>query len=210
VTDGRSPALIKVDLHLHSEYSPDSSSTLESLIARCGELGLDRIALTDHNTAEGALRLARMAPQLAIVAEEVRTTEGEVVGLFITETIRPRLRAEETMDRIHEMGGLTYVVHPLDRNRASWSSLRLAELADRIDIVEVYNPWADTAANRAAADFARELGKAAAVGSDAHGLAELGRSWMEMEPFEGAGDFLEKLRRGRAVITDLSGSGRRA
>jgi predicted metal-dependent phosphoesterase TrpH len=106
------------------------------------------------------------------------------------------------------MGGLTYFVHPFDRNRASWSSARMAELADGIDIVEVYNPWADAASNRAAADFARELGKPTAVGSDAHGLAELGRSWMEVEPFEGAQDFLEKLRRARPVITDLSGSGR--
>jgi predicted metal-dependent phosphoesterase TrpH len=210
VRDGRSLAPVKVDLHLHSEYSPDSSTTLGSLIARCRELGLDRIALTDHNTAEGALRLAKMAPALTIVAEEVRTTEGEVVGLFITETIPPRLRAEETMGRIHEMGGLTYVVHPFDRNRASWSSQRMVDLAPLIDIVEVYNPWADAAANRAAADYARELDKVTAVGSDAHGLDELGRSWMEMDPFEAADDFLEKLRLARSVITDLSGSGRRA
>ena len=208
--NGRGPASLKVDLHLHSEYSADSSTSLEALIARCRELGLHRIALTDHNTAEGALHLARLAPELTIVAEEVRTTEGEVVGLFITETIPPRLGPEETMGRIHEMGGLTYVVHPFDRNRASWSPRRLAELADSVDIVEVYNPWADSSANRAAADFARELDKVTAVGSDAHGLAELGRSWMEIERFSGAADFLEKLRRARAVITDLSDTGRRA
>jgi predicted metal-dependent phosphoesterase TrpH len=210
VSAGRGPASLKVDLHLHSEYSPDSSTTLDALIARCSELGLDRIALTDHNTAEGALQLARLAPELVIVAEEVRTTEGEVVGLFITETIPPRLSAEETFGRIREMGGLTYVVHPFDRQRASWSPARLAELADSLDIVEVYNPWAEAGANQAAADFARELGKATAVGSDAHGLAELGRSWMEMETFAGAQDFLQKLRQARAVIGDLSGSGRRA
>ena len=57
MSDGPHPSFLKVDLHLHSEYSPDSSTSLESLIARCRELGLDRIALTDHNTAEGALRL---------------------------------------------------------------------------------------------------------------------------------------------------------
>jgi predicted metal-dependent phosphoesterase TrpH len=209
VTDGHN-SLLRVDLHLHSEYSPDSSSTLEALVARCRELGLDRIALTDHNTAEGALRLARLAPGLTIVAEEIRTTEGEVVGLFISETIPPRLSAEETMNRIHEMGGLTYVVHPFDRSRASWSPVRLAELAPRVDIVEVYNPWAGTQANQAAADFARDFAKVPAAGSDAHGLAELGRSWMELEPFAGAGDFLEKLRQARQVITDLSGSGHRA
>lgn len=210
MTDRRAPASIKVDLHLHSEYSPDSSTSLEALISRCRELGLGRVALTDHNTAEGALRLARLAPELTIVAEEVRTREGELVGLFITDTIPPRLSAEETLAAIHDMGGLAYVVHPFDRNRASWSPQRLTELADRVDIVEVYNPWADAGANRAAADFARELGKVAAVGSDAHGLAELGRSWMEMEDFDGPKDFLDKLRHARSVITDLSGSSRRA
>jgi predicted metal-dependent phosphoesterase TrpH len=194
--------LIKVDLHLHSNYSPDSSTTLEALIARCRELGLDRIALTDHNTAEGALRLAQIAPELAIVGEEVRTTEGEVVGLFITDTVPSHLSPEETMDLIHEMGGLTYVVHPFDRSRASWSPDRLFALAERVDIVEVYNPWADAAANRAASDFARELGKVGSSGSDAHGVAELGRSWMEIEPFVGARDFLEKLRHAQHVIAD--------
>ena len=210
MSDGPHSSFLKVDLHLHSEYSPDSSTSLESLIARCRELGLDRIALTDHNTAEGALRLASLAPELTIVAEEVRTIEGEVVGLFITESIAARLSPEETMDLIHEMGGLTYVVHPFDRYRASWSPQRLAELASRVDIVEVYNPWATAGANQAAADFARDLDKVTAAGSDAHGISELGQSWMEMEPFTGPGDFLEKLRRARAVITDLSGSGRRA
>jgi predicted metal-dependent phosphoesterase TrpH len=203
-------SLLRVDLHLHSSYSPDSSTSLEALIARCREVGLDRVALTDHNTAEGALRLAALAPELAIVGEEVRTLEGEVVGLFITATIPERRPAEETFDLIHEMGGLTYVVHPFDRNRASWSPARLLELESRIDIVEVYNPWAGPAANRAASEFAAELGKVTASGSDAHGLRELGRSWMEMETFAGTQDFLEKLRAARHVIGDLSGSGLRA
>jgi predicted metal-dependent phosphoesterase TrpH len=201
---------LRVDLHLHSNYSPDSSTSLDALIARCREVGLDRIALTDHNTAEGALRLARLAPQLAIVGEEVRTLEGEVIGLFITETIPARMAAEKTMDLIHEMGGLTYVVHPFDRDRASWSPDRLLELSPRVDIVEVYNPWADATANRAAVDFATSLHKVGATGSDAHGVRELGRSWMEMEPFSDPRDFLEKLRGARHVVTDFSGSERRA
>ncbi|TMC03387.1 MAG: PHP domain-containing protein, partial [Chloroflexi bacterium] len=73
-------ALIRVDLHLHSRYSPDSATSLEALVARAGELGLGRIALTDHNTAEGALALERLAPDLAIVGEEVKTSEGEIIG----------------------------------------------------------------------------------------------------------------------------------
>ncbi|HZQ49396.1 MAG TPA: PHP domain-containing protein [Candidatus Dormibacteraeota bacterium] len=201
---------MRVDLHLHSRYSHDSSTTLEALIARARECELDRIALTDHNTVEGALKLAEIAPQLAIVGEEAKTREGEVIGLFITRRIPPYLSPEDAMDMIHAMGGLVYVPHPLDRNRAHYSGERLVALAPRIDIVEVYNPWADAAANRAAADLAAELGKVTATGSDSHGTVEIGRSWMEMEEFDGAADFLSKLARAKHVVKSSSGTGRRA
>ncbi len=201
---------MRVDLHLHSRYSHDSSTTLDALIARAHECGLDRIALTDHNTVEGALRLAQIAPELAIVGEEAKTREGEVIGLFITRRIPPYLRPEEAMDLIREMGGLVYVPHPLDRNRAHYSAERIVELAPRIDIIEVYNPWAEAGANKAAADIAAELGKVTATGSDSHGVAEMGRSWMELDDFDGAADFLDKLSRAKHVVTSSSGSGRRA
>jgi len=201
---------VRVDLHLHSRYSHDSSTSLDALIARARECGLDRIALTDHNTVEGALKLATMAPELAIVGEEAKTREGEVIGLFIKRRVPPYLRPEEAMDLIHEMGGLVYVPHPLDRNRAHYSGSRLVELAPRIDIIEVYNPWAEAPANKAAADLAAELGKVTASGSDSHGVIEMGRSWMEMEEFDGPDDFLEKLAHAKHVITTASGAGRRA
>ena len=201
---------MRVDLHLHSRYSPDSSTSLEALIARCRECSLDRIALTDHNVVEGALKLVQMAPELAIVGEEAKTREGEVIGLFITGRIPPYMRAEEAMDLIHAMGGLVYVPHPLDRNRAHYSADRLVDLAGRIDIVETYNPWCERGANDAAAALAADLGKVTATGSDAHGVKELGRSWMEMDPFDGPADLLQKLARARHVITSESGSGRRS
>jgi len=201
---------LRVDLHLHSRYSHDSSTTLEALIARARECGLYRIALTDHNTVEGALKLAQIAPELAIVGEEAKTREGEVIGLFISRRIPPYLRPEEAMDLIHEMGGLVYVPHPLDRNRAHYNADRIVELAPRIDIVEVYNPWAEAGANKAAAEIAAELGKVTATGSDSHGMAEMGRSWMELDDFDGAAYFLDKLSRARHVVSSSSGTGRRA
>ncbi len=111
---------------------------------------------------------------------------------------------------IHGMGGLTYLPHPLDRNRAHFRGERLVELADRIDIIETYNAWCEPASNQAAARFAAELGKVSATGSDAHSARELGRSWMEMEEYSGPQDFLEKLRQARHVVTSSSGTGRRA
>ena len=159
---------------------------------------------------EGALELARLAPGLAIVGEEVKTREGEVIGLFITGRVTPYLIAEEVMDLIHAMGGLTYVPHPLDRRRANFRPERVVQLADRIDIIETYNPWCEMAANAAAAKLAADLGKVTASGSDAHGIQELGRSWMEIEEYNDPADFLAKLRDARHVVTASSGTGRRA
>ncbi len=202
--------MLRVDLHLHSRYSHDSSTTLDELIERSRECRLDRIALTDHNTVEGALQLAQLDPRLAIVGEEAKTREGEVIGLFIKDRIPPYLPADDAMDLVHEMGGLVYIPHPLDVSRSHFSPERVVALARRIDIIEVYNPWCEPRANEAAAALAADLGKVAATGSDAHGVHELGRSWMEMDEYEGADDFLEKLARARHVITSSSGTGRRA
>jgi predicted metal-dependent phosphoesterase TrpH len=201
---------VRVDLHLHSNYSHDGQSSLEELIERCAEIGLDRIALTDHNTMEGAQALADLAPDLTIIGEEAKTREGEVIGLFITRRLPPYLRPEEVMDLVHEMGGLTYIPHPLDRHRANFRLERIVELADRIDIIETYNAWCEPAENQAAGRLATELGKVAATGSDAHAAQELGRSWMEIEEYTTPLDFLEKLRSARHVITASSGTGRRA
>jgi predicted metal-dependent phosphoesterase TrpH len=144
------------------------------------------------------------------VGEEARTREGEVIGLFITDRIPPFLPAENVMDMIHEMGGLTYIPHPLDRRRANFRAERIVELADKIDIIETYNAWCEPATNQAAARLATELGKVAATGSDSHSARELGSSWMEIENYAGPQDFLEKLRHARHVVTASSGTGRRA
>lgn len=202
--------MLRVDLHVHSNYSHDGRSSIQQLIDRALECGLGRIALTDHNTFDGAANLARIAPELAIAGEEIKTLEGEVIGLFITSRVQPFLRPEQAMDLIHGMGGLVYVPHPVDRRRSHFLPERIVALADRIDIIETYNPWCDAAANQAAARLADELGKVAATGSDSHSADELGLSWMEMDDYSGTEDFLEKLRFARHVVTAASGTGRRA
>jgi len=202
--------MLRVDLHLHSHFSHDGKSSLQQLIDRAHECRLDRLALTDHNTIEGALSFVRVAPELAIAGEEAKTLEGEVIGLFISSRVPPFLAPEEAMDLIHGMGGLVYLPHPLDRYRAHYSEHRIAELAPRIDIIETYNPWCEADANQAAARLADDLGKVTATGSDSHSAEELGRSWMEMEDYRDADDFLDKLRYARHVVTASSGTGRRA
>src|ERR1700730_17392293 len=98
--------LWKVDFHMHSRYSHDSSTSLEELGAKARELGLPRIAVANPDTAQGALALRDLEPELVIAGEEVKTTEGEVIGLFVNRTIKAWQRPEAVMDEIHEMGGL--------------------------------------------------------------------------------------------------------
>ncbi len=195
-----SPRLIRVGLHLHSLYSPDSITPLERIVARARELGLERIALTDHETAEGALELKRREPELTIVGQEIKTTEGEVIGLFIDRTLEPYRPPEAVLDEIHALGGVTYLAHPLDRRRYRFAPHRIAELASRVDVIEVHNQWSDADANRAAADLAQELGIPGACGSDAHAPPELGHCWMEMEEFDDAAGFLAAVRGAGLVI----------
>jgi len=195
-----SPPPIRVGLHLHSRYSRDSITPLEKIVARARELGLDRIALTDHETAEGALALKRMEPELTIVGQETKTSEGEVIGLFIDRTLEAYRPPEEVLDEIHALGGVTYLAHPLDRRRQRFAPHRIAELASRVDVIEVHNQWSDSGANQAAADLARELGIPGACGSDAHAPPELGHCWMEMPWFDDAAGFLAAIREARLVI----------
>jgi predicted metal-dependent phosphoesterase TrpH len=144
------------------------------------------------------------------VGEEVKTSEGEIIGLFIGATIPAGAPPEEVCDRIHAMGGLTYACHPFDRRRSAFEPERLVELAPRLDIIETHNSWAEPGANRAAAELCRQLGGVPAAGSDAHAAHEMGRCWMEMETYVDACDFLDKLSRARHVLNTPSGLGRRA
>ena len=198
-----SPAqVIRVGLHLHSRYSPDSITPLEKIVERARELGLERVALTDHETAEGALELKRMEPELAIVGQEIKTTEGEVIGLFIDRTLEAYRQPEVVLDDIHAVGGVTYLAHPLDRRRYRFAPHRIAELAPRLDVIEVHNQWSAPEANQAAAQLAAELGLPSACGSDAHAPPELGHCWMEMEAFSDAAGFLAAVRGARMVIAE--------
>src|SRR5437667_299283 len=154
------------------------------------------------------------------LVQQVRIVPGWLVPRLMTvlRHAHPQLparlgrerRPEEVMELMHGMGGLTYLPHPLDRHRANFRPERVMGLAQRIDIIETYNPWCDPAANQAAARLAEDLGKVSATGSDSHSAEELGRCWMEMEEYSGEQDFLEKLRYARHVVTASSGTGRRA
>ena len=89
--------LLKADLHIHTEYSMDCNTPLKKLIDRCLELGINCVAIADHGTIEGALRMQSIAPFPVIVAEEVLTPDGEIMGVFLKEGIPSGLSVEQVI-----------------------------------------------------------------------------------------------------------------
>jgi predicted metal-dependent phosphoesterase TrpH len=199
---------VKVDMHTHSEYSPDSRTPLAAQAAAIKAAGLNVVCATDHNTIEGALRLRELADGFrVIVGEEVSSRDGEIIGLFLDKPVPRGLSAEETIARIRDQGGLVSVPHPFSRNRRFHLRRSVLERVWKdIDCIEVFNAReAFTQDNVRAAAFAKEKGLPGAVGSDAHRASEIGRAWVEVEEFVGRDDFIAALREG-SVIGKLTGN----
>jgi predicted metal-dependent phosphoesterase TrpH len=199
---------LKVDMHTHSEYSPDSRTPIAVQAAAIKAAGLNVVCATDHNTIEGALRLRELADGFrVIVGEEVSSRDGEIIGLFLEKAIPRDLTADETIARIHDQGGLVSVPHPFSRNRRFHLRRSVLERVwKEIDCIEVFNAReAFTQDNVRAAAFATEKGIPGAVGSDAHRASEIGRAWVEVEEFGGREDFIAALREG-SVIGKLTGN----
>jgi predicted metal-dependent phosphoesterase TrpH len=188
--------LIKIDLHIHTRYSGDSDITLEKLVQRCVELGFGAIAVTDHGTAEGAIKLSKEnTPFKVIVGEEIASDEGEIIGLFLKETIPNGLSPEETIKRIRKQGGVVCIPHPFDRYRSSaLQSETLGRIARDIDIVEVFNARTVPAQNlNLPGKFADSHKLLKGAGSDSHSIGEIGRAYINVPDFEGRDGFLKAM-----------------
>ena len=199
---------IRIDMHTHSEYSPDSRTPLAEQARAVRAAGLDVVCATDHNVIAGALRLREMAEGFrVIVGEEISTRDGELIGLFLEREIPRDLTGEETIARIREQGGVVVVPHPFSRNRRYHLRREaLDRLWPKVDAIEVFNAREAFAGdNRRAAVYAAERDLAGTAGSDAHRPAEVGRAYVEMADFAGRDDFVAALRAGTAQGT-LSGT----
>jgi hypothetical protein len=196
MTDMPQPTRWRVELHSHTHYSRDCLTRFKQVVKRCRQVGIDKIAITDHNTADGALAFARLEPDLIIVGEEIMTTEGEILAFFVQETIPEKLTPAETIQRLREQGAFISVSHPFDRYRkGAWEREQLDRIIGQVDAIEVYNARClRLEDNETAAKYAAEHGVLGTVGSDAHIPYELGRATLLMTPFEGAGSFAESLK----------------
>jgi len=176
----------------------DCNMPLEKIVNRCREIGINCIAICDHGTAEGALRLRDIAPFPVIVAEEILTPKGEIIGMFLEQTIPSGLSVDKTIAQIRSQGGLICIPHPYDMFRQS--ALRnniIEEIAEQIDIIEVFNSRTLLPQNSAKAlALALKYGVAKSAGSDAHTLSEIGNAYVEMPEFNGKDDFLQALEKG--------------
>ena len=192
---------------MHTRFSPDSDMSPERLVARCLKTGLNCIAVTDHNSLEGARAVEPLAPFMVVIGEEVRSAEGEITGLFLEDTVPPGLTAVETARRIKDQGGVVSIPHPFDRfRRGVISRDALDQIVPYVDIVEVFNSRNSLDAdNRKAREFADEHGLLVSAVSDAHLPFELGRTYVEMPEFDGTPEgFLEALSRGCIVANKTS------
>jgi predicted metal-dependent phosphoesterase TrpH len=192
--------LIEVDLHMHTDHSPDCATPVEVLLQTARDRGLGAIAITDHNEVSGALEAREIAKGMddieVIVAEEVKTAEqGEVIGLFLEEKIPKGLSMTETIAEIRRQGGLVYVPHPFDRFHSVPDYEHLIEIVEEVDILEVFNPRvALTAFNEEAERFARKYRIVPGAGSDSHVAQGLGSVRVRIHDFDGPEEFLEAMR----------------
>lgn len=202
---------IKVDMHCHTRLSADSLNDPRKLVETAAFRGLGALCVTDHNGLANALTLSRMPdlPIKVIPSEEVKSSEGEIIGYFLQELVPKGLTPEETVRRIKEQGGLVAVPHPFDSLRSA-SRLRTPALerlvaAGLVDILEVHNARAVRAEDNARArEYAERHNLAMSAGSDAHTLVEVGRAYVEVPPFDTPAEFLSALKEGE-VYGELSG-----
>lgn len=198
---------ILADLHMHTNYSRDCRTTPEDFLAACKESGLKAIAVTDHNAIAGALEVSRIAPadMHVIVGEEIKTTEGEIIGLYLTEEIPKGLGLEETIARIKAQKGLVYVPHPFDPLHKTPSYELLARNAADIDIIEVYNPRITfTSFNERAQRMARKYDIPGAAGSDCHVAQGVGTAMISLRRFDGPEQLLLSLREADIIKSSVS------
>jgi len=171
------PSRAFVDLHCHTSASFDSLASPRAVVRAAAACGLTHLAITDHDRIDGALEAQACAlPGLTvIVGEEIRTRDGDLIGLFLERAVPPGLSGRETVAAIRAQGGLVGIPHPFDRFRGSLlRDLAMAPLADEVDWIETWNARLVGRGNERAAEFAAGRGRPGVAVSDAHTTIEVG------------------------------------
>jgi len=197
--------VLSAELHCHSSLSYDGRDPVELLLKQADAVGLDALAVTDHDEIDASLEAAERAAEYGLVGipgMEVSTAAGHVLALGVEERVPERLPYDESLDRIRDLGGIAVVPHPFQESRhgvlANISKDALAEA----DAIEVYNSRLLTGrANRQAERFARERGVPMTAGSDAHISEMVGQAVTRIGAEERSVDaILDAIREGRTTV----------
>jgi predicted metal-dependent phosphoesterase TrpH len=190
---------IRLDLHVHSRRSPDSTLTLEQIVARLGVVGLHGFALTDHNTIDGHRELAALSREYPtyrfIPGVEVSTREGHLLLYGVTEMPPVHRPLAETLDWARAHGAVASLAHPF---RWAHGVGRAVASVAKVDALEALNGHNSEIANARAALLAARRKVGETGGSDAHTIPHVGRAFTEFrEDHPTLDDLLAEVRRGR-------------
>ena len=197
--------MLSVELHAHSELSYDGRDPVELLLEQAEAVGLDALAVTDHDEIEASLSAAARAREhdlVGIPGMEVSSAAGHVLALGVEELVPAGLPFEETLKRILELGGIAVVPHPFQSSRHGVAAhVTSAQLASA-DAIEVYNSRLFTGrANRQAERFAEAHDLPMTAGSDAHIAEMVGQAVTEVDAYHRSAEgILDAIREGRTSV----------
>ena len=181
------PEMIKAEFHCHTLFSSDSLTELPKLIEEARRKGLARLAVTDHSQVEGAFAAQKLAPEMIVIGEEVKTTSGEILAYYLKERLPKGISPEEAFLRLKEQGAFISLAHPFDSQREHWSEEEIERFLPYLDGIEVFNSRCiDRKANPRALAFALKYNIPQMVGSDAHVTREMGRATLTLPEFHDA------------------------
>jgi len=187
---------LKIDLHVHTCYSEDATTTLKEVVYYAKKRGLNGVAVTDHETLRGALKLARKSQLIIIPGLEVETQRGHILALNITTLIPPKLSIRETVQKIHDAGGIAAIAHPAVVLKTGLGQKITS--SSNIDAVEVINSAAfpfflSTYLGRR---LAEKLNLPQTAGSDAHHALEIGTAYTLVNADSNTDDVTEAILKG--------------
>ena len=193
--------MVKIDLHTHSTASPDGGISADQYEEAIIKGVVDMVAITDHNRIDFAKKLAKKFGDKIIVGEEILTTGGEIIGLYLEEKIPANLTPIDTIRLIKEQGGLVYIPHPLETFRNGLQINTLEEILDFIDIVEIGNGRAVFQSKYAQILVWSNLNHlAGAASSDAHGKHGLGHTYTSVSELPTKNNIKELLIKGTPIL----------
>jgi len=197
--------VLRAELHCHSSLSYDGRDPVDMLLGQAAAVGLDALAVTDHDEIDASLAAAEQAADYDLVGipgMEVTSEAGHVLALGVEELVPPGLSFVETLDRIHAQDGIAVVPHPFQRSRHGVAPhISEATLASA-DAIEVYNSRLFTGrSNRTAERFAAARNLPMTAGSDAHIAEMVGQAVTEVDAAERTVDaVLDAIRDGRTSV----------